>query len=78
MRISTELHALEIPPLDYREVFAQVRELLGQEVRLDAEQRHLTAARAAYADLESIVHVPGFFPGRRHGSRRWSASTAGR
>ena len=51
-----------IPPLDYRDVFAQVRTLLGEEVRLDHEQRHLAAAQAAYAGLEATVQVPRLLP----------------
>jgi ubiquinone biosynthesis protein len=51
-----------IPALDYRYVFAQVRELLGQEVRLDGEQRNLASARAAYAGCESMVQVPRLLP----------------
>jgi ubiquinone biosynthesis protein len=53
---------LGIPPLDYQDVFAEVRALLGQEVHLDGEQRNLAAARAAYADLESLVHIPCLLP----------------
>ncbi len=47
-----------IPALDYREVFAQVRAILSEEVRLDGEQRHLAAARAAFEGWESSVLVP--------------------
>jgi ubiquinone biosynthesis protein len=53
---------LEIPSLDYRDTFAQVRALIGQEVRLDGEQRNLAAAHAAYANLEAIVQVPRLLP----------------
>jgi ubiquinone biosynthesis protein len=51
-----------IPALDYQEVFAQVRDLLRHEVRLDMEQRHLAAARAIYAGWESRVLVPRPLP----------------
>ncbi len=51
-----------IPPLDYQEVFSQVRERLSHEVRLDLEQRHLTAARAAYAGWEATVEIPRPLP----------------
>jgi len=51
-----------LPSLDYQDAFAQVRALIGQEVRLDGEQRHLAAARAAYAGLEAMVQVPRLLP----------------
>jgi ubiquinone biosynthesis protein len=54
--------AFGIPPLDYREIFARVRSRLGSEVRLDQEQRNLTAARAAYTGWESVVQVPRLLP----------------
>jgi ubiquinone biosynthesis protein len=54
--------AFGIPPLDYREIFAQVRARLSDEVRLDREQRNLTAARAAYVGWESMVQVPRPLP----------------
>jgi ubiquinone biosynthesis protein len=50
----------QIPHLDYRESFEQVRDKLRQEVRFDGEQRHLELARAAYAD-EPRVQVPALF-----------------
>src|SRR5262249_19253755 len=53
--------AFGIPPLDYREAFDQVREKLGTEVNLEAEQRHLRLARATYAQ-EPEVLIPQLFP----------------
>jgi ubiquinone biosynthesis protein len=53
--------AFGIPPLDYREVFDQVREKLGTEVNLEGEQRHLRQARETYAQ-EPEVLIPRLFP----------------
>jgi ubiquinone biosynthesis protein len=50
-----------IPPLDYREVFDQVREKLGTEINLSGEQRHLTQAAETYA-REPEVQIPRLFP----------------
>ncbi|MBV8228867.1 MAG: AarF/ABC1/UbiB kinase family protein [Planctomycetaceae bacterium] len=51
-----------IPPLDYQDIFAQVRERLGHEVRLDIEQRHLASAREAYEGWEATVRIPRPLP----------------
>ncbi len=48
---------LQIPHLDYEEIFEQIRDKLRHEVRLDQEQRHLKAARAMYAG-DSSIHIP--------------------
>jgi ubiquinone biosynthesis protein len=53
-------HELKIPPLDYQETFAQVRDKLRHEVRLDREQRHLTLARTVYSS-EPRVQIPALF-----------------
>ena len=53
--------AFAIPPLDYREVFDQVREKLGTEVDLSGEQRHLEQAAVTYAD-EPEVLIPRLLP----------------
>jgi ubiquinone biosynthesis protein len=50
----------QIPHLDYRETFEQVREKLRFETRLDLEQENLVQARACYA-RESRVHIPERF-----------------
>jgi ubiquinone biosynthesis protein len=50
----------QLPQLDYRESFEQVRDKLRHEVRLDREQRHLTLARTLYVE-ESRVQVPALF-----------------
>jgi ubiquinone biosynthesis protein len=50
-----------IPPLEYRQVFDQVREKLGMEVNLDDEQRHLAQAAETYAS-EPEVLIPVLFP----------------
>ncbi|HEX8202097.1 MAG TPA: AarF/UbiB family protein [Isosphaeraceae bacterium] len=54
--------AFGIPPVDYRDTFAQVRERLGHEVRLDQEQRNLAAAGASYAGWEATVQIPRPLP----------------
>jgi ubiquinone biosynthesis protein len=55
--LDLECETLGIPRLDYQDSFQQVREKLGREVRLDLEQRHLTAAHAMYESLPD-VHIP--------------------
>lgn len=49
-----------LPEIHYADTFAQVRDLLAREVRLDGEQRHIRAARAAFAKDTSVV-VPEIF-----------------
>jgi ubiquinone biosynthesis protein len=53
--------AFGIPPLEYREVFEQVREKLGTEVHLEMEQNHLAQAAETYAK-EPEVLLPRLFP----------------
>jgi ubiquinone biosynthesis protein len=55
--LDQECEDFQIPPLDYQEVFEQVREKLRHEVRLDREQHHLAQARALYVG-ESRVQIP--------------------
>jgi ubiquinone biosynthesis protein len=50
-----------LPPLNYAESLATIRELLANEVRLDREQRHLQEAAEFYADAETI-QIPVLFP----------------
>lgn len=50
-----------IPHLDYREAFEQVRDKLRHEIRLDLEQRQLADARAFYAD-DPRVQIPAVIP----------------
>lgn len=50
-----------IPPLEYAEVFDQVREKLGTEVNLRGEQRHLEQAAITYRH-EPDVLIPHLFP----------------
>ncbi|QEH33901.1 putative protein kinase UbiB [Aquisphaera giovannonii] len=51
----------EIPALEYREVFEQVRESLVSEVDLAGEQDHLRRAAAIYADAPDVV-IPRVLP----------------
>jgi ubiquinone biosynthesis protein len=53
--------SLGLPPLDYRETLAQVRQLLAHEVRLDCERGNLIEAGRA---LEGVpgVRVPRLLP----------------
>ena len=48
-------HHYGIPEIDYESTFAQVRNLLYFEVYLEKEQNHLRMARAAYADVPSVI-----------------------
>jgi ubiquinone biosynthesis protein len=50
-----------LPPLDYRETFETVRDLLVNEVRLDQEQVHLAQAAQDYAGMPAVV-IPGLLP----------------
>jgi ubiquinone biosynthesis protein len=53
--------ALGLPPLDYRDTFAQVRDLLSHEVRLDGERRYLAEAADVLGPVPG-VHVPRLLP----------------
>ncbi len=53
--------AFRLPPLDYREVFDQVRDKLGTEIDLRGEQQHLDRAAETYAG-EAEVQIPRLFP----------------
>lgn len=60
-RLDERCHQYGLPEIDYEATFAQVRDLLRLEVHLEKEQEHLTAARAAYAGMDSVV-VPQLYP----------------
>jgi ubiquinone biosynthesis protein len=68
--------AYDLPQIAYEETFLQVRSLLAQEVHLEQEQRHLEAARAAYAGLDAVVipEVYGFSTPRLTAMRRIDGS----
>jgi ubiquinone biosynthesis protein len=51
----------QIPPLEYRQVFDQVRDKLGMEVNLEDEQRHLDQAAETYGS-EPDVLIPALLP----------------
>ncbi len=53
--------SLGLPPVDYRETLAQVRQLLAHEVRLDFERGHLFEAGRALAAVPG-VHLPRLLP----------------
>jgi ubiquinone biosynthesis protein len=53
--------SLGLPPVDYRETLAQVRQLLAHEVRLDFERGHLAEAGRAL-DAVRGAHVPRLLP----------------
>jgi ubiquinone biosynthesis protein len=53
--------ALGLPPLDYRDAFAQVRDLLSHEVQLDGEREHLAEAAEVLGPIPG-VHVPRLLP----------------
>jgi ubiquinone biosynthesis protein len=54
-----------IPRLDYRDVFAQVRNKLAWETRLNEEQQHLIAAQDFYAGVPE-VQIPALLPHCTH------------
>ena len=60
---------LDIPPLDYRDLFDQVRDKLAWETRLHDEQQNLAAARDFYAGVPA-VQIPALLP---HCTRRVTA-----
>jgi len=51
----------KIPPLNYAESLATIRNLLAREIRLDCEQRHLAEAAEFYQGAKSI-RIPALFP----------------
>lgn len=51
----------KVPPLNYAESLATIRELLAREIRLDHEQRYLVEAAEFYQDARS-VQIPALFP----------------
>jgi len=53
----------KIPPLNYAESLATIRELLAREIRLDHEQRHLAEAAEFYRGAKGI-RIPALFPFR--------------
>ncbi|MCA9241845.1 MAG: hypothetical protein KDA37_16660, partial [Planctomycetales bacterium] len=53
-------HRLGIPELDYQQAFSQVKEKITWELRLDAEQEHLRAARRFYAHDRGVL-IPKVF-----------------
>lgn len=53
--------SLGLPPIDYRDTLAQVRELLAHEIRLDFERGHLAEARQALRAVPG-VRVPRLLP----------------
>jgi ubiquinone biosynthesis protein len=50
-----------IPEIDYADLFAQVRQLLDNEVDLTSERSHMESARDVYADWPKVI-VPKLFP----------------
>jgi ubiquinone biosynthesis protein len=51
---------LRIPPLDYEDIFDQIREKLRHEVQLNREQQHLQQAGALFADDPNVC-IPALF-----------------
>ncbi|MCB2263986.1 MAG: phosphotransferase [Candidatus Thiosymbion ectosymbiont of Robbea hypermnestra] len=51
----------KVPPLNYAESLATIRDLLAKEIQLDLEQRHLAEAAEFYRDAER-VRIPALFP----------------
>ena len=61
---------LQIPPLDYRESFEQVRDKLLYEVRLDKEQNNLSLARGFHKEIPGSDS--GLFDFAHPGSPLWN------
>ena len=59
-RLDERCDELQIPHLDYRDSFRQVRSKLSDEVQLENEQRRLAQARSFFAD-EARVQIPRVF-----------------
>jgi len=59
--IDDRCESLALPTLDYQDTFAQVREMLAQEVRLEVEREHLAEA-AQILETVQAVHVPRLLP----------------
>ena len=55
--LDQQCHELRIPPMEYEDIFEQIRDKLRHEVQLYREQRHLCDAHAAFAD-EPRVQIP--------------------
>jgi ubiquinone biosynthesis protein len=53
--------SLGLPPVDYRDTLAQVRQLLAHEVRLDFERGHLAEAGRALAAVPG-AYIPRLLP----------------
>jgi ubiquinone biosynthesis protein len=51
----------KIPPLNYAESLATIRDLLANEIQLEREQRHLEEAAEFYSDAQGI-QIPLLFP----------------
>lgn len=51
----------KVPPLNYAESLATIRDLLAREIRLDIEQGNLAEAAEFYKDSERI-QIPSLFP----------------
>jgi ubiquinone biosynthesis protein len=51
----------KVPPLNYAESLATIRDLLANEVQLEREQRHLEEAAEFYSDAQGI-QIPLLFP----------------
>ncbi len=56
-----KLIELDIPAMDYEELFEQIREKLRHEVCLDQEQCNLLQAADVFAD-QPLVHIPALLP----------------
>jgi ubiquinone biosynthesis protein len=59
--LDSQCDLLGLPPLDYRETLAQVRQLLAHEIRLDLERRHLAEASWALEAVPDVL-VPRLLP----------------
>lgn len=60
--LETRSAELALPPLPYAATFAQIRDMLVNEMDLEGERRHLALAARLY-EHDAAVHVPRLLPG---------------
>jgi len=53
--LDTDCARYHLPPLDYQDTFATIRDLLRHEVRLEQEQKHMAEARKMYAGMADVL-----------------------
>ncbi len=59
--LDEKCHEYHLPPIDYRDTFRTIKELLLHELQFEEEQRNLAEAAEMYAGINSVV-IPALFP----------------